>query len=46
MTLEQALSILENVGAKFVGNLADHNAIQQALAEVKKALAQKPVDQE
>jgi hypothetical protein len=35
MTKEEALKVLENVCAKFVGNLEDHKLIQTALQVVK-----------
>jgi hypothetical protein len=35
MTKEEALKVLENVCAKFMGNLEDHKVIQTALQVVK-----------
>lgn len=35
MNLEQALNVLAEACAKFVGNLADHQAIQTALSVVR-----------
>lgn len=41
MTKEQAMNILKNACANFVGNLKDHETIQGALAVIEKALAPK-----
>jgi len=40
MTIEQALELLKKIGADFRGSLADHQAIQQALQVVEKAVKQ------
>ena len=46
MTLDQALEIISQVCSKAVGNLADHQAIQKALAAITEALKPKePTDE-
>lgn len=40
MEIEQALELLKRVCSEFKGNLADHQAIQQALQIVEKAVKQ------
>jgi hypothetical protein len=39
MSKEEALRIIENVAAAFVGNLKDHQAVQTALSVIKNELA-------
>lgn len=39
MEPKKALEILNNVGANFVGNLADHQNIQTALAVMAKVIS-------
>ena len=42
MTPQEALQVLGQVAAKFVGTLADHQAIQRALEVLKVDAAPKP----
>jgi hypothetical protein len=39
--INDALAIIEQVCAKFVGNLSDHQAIQKALAVIKNKIENK-----
>jgi hypothetical protein len=41
MKTEDAIKIMEQIAAKTVGTLADHQAIQQALQVIKEALKPK-----
>tara|TARA_R110000803_G_scaffold86999_3_gene153572 strand:- start:228 stop:365 length:138 start_codon:yes stop_codon:yes gene_type:complete len=41
MTLQDAIEIIEKIGAAFVGNLESHRNIQQALEIIKKAIEDK-----
>lgn len=43
MSKEEALKIIQNVAAAFVGNLKDHQAVQTALIVITKEL-NKPVE--
>lgn len=43
MTKEEALKIIQNVAAAFVGNLKDHQAVQTALIVIAKELEKNDV---
>lgn len=44
MTKEQAINILSQVAAKFVGTRAEHDLIEQALKTLAAPVAQKGAD--
>jgi hypothetical protein len=39
MSKEEALRIIENIAAAFVGNLKDHQTVQTAISVIKNELA-------
>lgn len=42
MNLDQAIKIVKEACASFVGNLQDHSRIQEALLLIEKSLKDKP----